>query len=706
VIVAGITAVVLISRAATPNFTVTSPAGFTHPGIMVNQAQLDFVKSKIAAGQEPYLTEYNRARSSRFASTSYVARPVATIDCTANSAGCTAETEDAQAAYIQALLWYYSGQRVYAQNAIKIMNAWSATMRSSNGNQSHLNHAWAAGAFPRAAEIMRYTFTPATGEVAFNVSAFSTMLKNVMLPRIQPGTAQANNSNGNWELSFTEGVMNIGVFTDDRAVFNQGVSMWRARVPAYIYLTSDGARPIAPPGGVYNDPAKLRCFWLAASTITSSCSVPPNFAYANGQSQETCRDVSHTTMGFEAMIQAAETARLQGVDLYGEQRTRITTGFEFHARWTTASLNNQAPPASVCSGAVLPLGGNAYTYGWEVAYNHYTKRLGQAMPYTQSMVSRVRPTSSGLHMNWQSLTHAETGNAVVPSTPTPPPPTPTPTKTPTPTPPPTPTPTPPPTPTPTKTPTPTPTSGPVDSESPKTPTGFVVTLLTDQQVALKWNASSDNVAVNGYRVYRGSTKLVDQTTLAYVAQGLSPSTGYTFGVEAYDGAGNVSGRATLSATTQAPPSSGPVTAPGGGNPIVITPPGTTTPVAIPATAQPVVGGNIAIKTPDAVKTIVKVDGMTVYADGTLDTTYLKNGQHTVTVESTDANGNTQVASRVLQVENDLTPWQYVRNQLFAPFKGNKLAVNSILVAIGLLLLSGAGYLIYRRIMAIHPWRVF
>lgn len=60
-----------------------------------------------------------------------------------------------------------------------------------------------------------------------------------------------------------DGLIDIGVFTDNRSVFNSGVAMWRARVPAYIYLSTDNngnGQPIAPPGGQYAKPAGLTCF--------------------------------------------------------------------------------------------------------------------------------------------------------------------------------------------------------------------------------------------------------------------------------------------------------------------------------------------------------------------------------------------------------------------------------------------------------------
>ena len=42
-------------------------------------------------------------------------------------------------------------------------------------------------------------------------------------------------------------------------------------------------------------------------------------ASVNGICQETCRDLGHTQYGMASTLNAAETARIQGVDLYGAQ---------------------------------------------------------------------------------------------------------------------------------------------------------------------------------------------------------------------------------------------------------------------------------------------------------------------------------------------------------------------------------------------------
>ena len=68
-------------------------------------------------------------------------------------------------------------------------------------------------------------------------------------------------------------------------------------------------------------------------------------------------------------------------------------------------------------------------------------------------------------------------------------------------------------------------------------------------VALAWNASTDNVAVTGYRLFRDGTSVATVSTPGYTYTGLTCGTGYTFAIEAYDAAGNASDRAQATGTT-------------------------------------------------------------------------------------------------------------------------------------------------------------
>ena len=92
-----------------------------------------------------------------------------------------------------------------------------------------------------------------------------------------------------------------------------------------------------------------------------------------------------------------------------------------------------------------------------------------------------------------------------------------------------------------------------DMTDPSAPSGLAVGSTTQSSIALSWTASTDNVGVAGYNVYVGSSKVNGSpvTGTSYTFGGLSCGTGYTLGVEAFDAAGNVSSRTTVTASTSA-----------------------------------------------------------------------------------------------------------------------------------------------------------
>ncbi len=88
-----------------------------------------------------------------------------------------------------------------------------------------------------------------------------------------------------------------------------------------------------------------------------------------------------------------------------------------------------------------------------------------------------------------------------------------------------------------------------DTTPPSQPTELTATALDPGRVALAWAASTDNVGVTGYRVYRDTTLLATVTTRTYTDTGLAPGTTYAYRIVAIDAAGNASTAATASATT-------------------------------------------------------------------------------------------------------------------------------------------------------------
>ena len=80
-------------------------------------------------------------------------------------------------------------------------------------------------------------------------------------------------------------------------------------------------------------------------------------------------------------------------------------------------------------------------------------------------------------------------------------------------------------------------SGP-DTSAPSMPTNLKATAASSSQVNLTWNASSDNVGVSGYKIYRSGSQIATVTGTSYSNTGLSASTTYTYNVAAFDAAGN------------------------------------------------------------------------------------------------------------------------------------------------------------------------
>jgi chitinase len=93
-----------------------------------------------------------------------------------------------------------------------------------------------------------------------------------------------------------------------------------------------------------------------------------------------------------------------------------------------------------------------------------------------------------------------------------------------------------------------------DTSPPSVPTGLRSTGVTSSSVSLAWTASTDNVGVTGYDVYRGTTRVSTVSSPSATVGGLAASTTYSFSVAARDAAGNVSARsAALSVTTSSGP---------------------------------------------------------------------------------------------------------------------------------------------------------
>jgi chitodextrinase len=95
---------------------------------------------------------------------------------------------------------------------------------------------------------------------------------------------------------------------------------------------------------------------------------------------------------------------------------------------------------------------------------------------------------------------------------------------------------------------------PGDTQAPTTPTGLRATAVSESEIDLSWSASTDNVGVTGYVIYRNGLKLPHVSGTTYHDTGLAASTGYVYSVQAVDAAGNASAQSSRTkATTRTSP---------------------------------------------------------------------------------------------------------------------------------------------------------
>ncbi len=89
-----------------------------------------------------------------------------------------------------------------------------------------------------------------------------------------------------------------------------------------------------------------------------------------------------------------------------------------------------------------------------------------------------------------------------------------------------------------------------DTTLPSVPATLAAVAVSDTEVDLSWQPSVDNIGVSGYRVWRDGVEIATTGATGFSDAGLLADTEYTYQVEAFDAAGNLSGlSAPASATT-------------------------------------------------------------------------------------------------------------------------------------------------------------
>lgn len=339
-----------------------APAVFRHPGVFSSQAELDFIKGRVAANSGPIVQGYNVLAGDSRANLNYNPEPYADVYVVGSggSAQEAAFRRDAHAAYAHALRWVVTGNVAHRNKAVQILNAWSALFRSiysdaSTPRQPTLEAAWALPIWLAGAEIIRTYNGGAAGWPAAEVTRFESFTRKV-LGYVDGLTWNAEN----WLISRDLSRMAAGIFLNDASVYNRGYN----DVLAYFDL-------------IKND----------------------------GRIPEIDRDFVHSQYVLIGLAQCAEVAHQQGNDALftrtvGTTQPNLLTGAEAYVKGLLGTGTPNYRAESEWARKSAP---------YEILLSRYTA-LGRSVPQTHTYVlnqNRAETAIEDHFLGWLTATHSE-----------------------------------------------------------------------------------------------------------------------------------------------------------------------------------------------------------------------------------------------------------------------------------------------------------
>jgi len=366
VLIGGLVAGLLLGVGALP--AVGAEAGFTflHPGLLHSKEDLARMREAVAGKEEPVWAGYQKFAGHPTSQLSYQMRgPLAAVGRNGGAGQSGVYDNDAVAAYHLAVMWAITGDRAYAGKSREIVTAWSKTLKTIDGRDAVLMAGLGPFKMVNAAEILRYSdcgWTEAEAKQA------EKCFREAVYPVIKDFALFAN---GNWDTAAMKTVIAIGIFCNDREIFENGMRY-------YVNGAGDGC--------------------LTHYIINEA-----------GQCQESGRDAGHWQLGIAHLGDCCEMAWQQGLDLYGYAGNRLLKGFEYAATYNLGGevlfepmidRTGKYPWAVIAArGGLRPV--------YEQIYGHYVMQMGVDSPVLKRAVEKVRPEGAaapiGDHVGFGTL---------------------------------------------------------------------------------------------------------------------------------------------------------------------------------------------------------------------------------------------------------------------------------------------------------------
>lgn len=358
------TQVILNGNDTTYKIKVTQ-AAFVHPGILHTADAIRRVKDLALRQPWPGGASYYILEETSFAKKDYaVKNPIEILSHFQSGAQYGKEF---YAAYLNAWMWILTQKEEHAQKAMQIIRGYGEKMKSIS--ESAQEPMWLGGfagsTWANAVELMRYTYPAVQYENGWNsedtrnTDRICRIFADYITAFLENEDLKYNGgAYGVYATSGIKGLIASGVFLNDKVVFDRAVEEFKS-----------------------------------GNTVGAI----GNFILPGGQNLLTDVETQHSYSQWElgSLSETCEIAWNQGIDLYGEKDNRLKEGFEYEAAYLQGKEMICQPwpvdyPTLNQTGNVVSTT-RALKPVWEIAYNHYVKRKGIAMPNAEVIVNRNRP---------------------------------------------------------------------------------------------------------------------------------------------------------------------------------------------------------------------------------------------------------------------------------------------------------------------------
>ncbi|GAB9472065.1 Voltage-gated ion channel [Globisporangium polare] len=346
----------------------SSNAKFAHPGMLHSASDLVFMKQQVSSGLEPWKSGFEMLTNNTHSSLKW--KPSAKTTVYRGYDGTNAQNyaslfNDAAAAYALALRWHITGDDVYADHAVTILNAWASNLTGIGGTSDKFLASGIYGyQIANAAELLRAYKNWSKADF----QQFVKMMVDVFYPMnhdflVRHNGAKIDHYWANWDLANMASMLSIGILADRADVYDEAVEY-------FMHGAGNGAIE--------------KVVWKIYSD-------------GLGQIQESGRDQGHATLVIALLGSFCQMALNQQCDLFAYDNNRVLAGAEYVAKYNLGLDVNYTTytNSDVTQTVIATQGRETVRPMWELLYNHYVVKKGLSAPHITTWAKRVRPEGGG-----------------------------------------------------------------------------------------------------------------------------------------------------------------------------------------------------------------------------------------------------------------------------------------------------------------------